>query len=656
MFGADISEFTATRREFQELGSYTKTYPGTRSHRLFWEEQMRRSINGYHTGRDYIPGYFYFYLNFCPIQKVVYDKSQNFVLGQNMKGERVTEFADFWDSDYIYFNYLDEAEKLGQHAAVLKARGRGYSFKGASMLNRNYFLIKGSKNYVYAESEQFLTKDGILTKAWDIMSFIDENTAWTKRRQYKDTDMHKRASFQVRKEGKVVEAGYKSEIIGVIVDDSKKVRGKRGKLILWEEGGEFKGLLKCWQVARPSMEQGKVTFGLMTVFGTGGSAQEAAEGLEELFYNPEGYNIKPVPNIWEEGMEETKTGLFVPAYLNMEGYIDQYGNSDVEGAKQELLTSREITKKNARNQASLTNKIAEDPFTPSEAFLRTNVNIFPTAELSAWEKTLINKPQYQGYATPGEFIYDEGRIKFKPTNDKPIHEYPIKHDADKEGTIVIYHAPYRKENVVPANLYYICHDPYAQDGEGNSLGAAYVLARANPYTNPDDCIVAAYVARPKSMDDYNRNLFMLAEYYNAKIGFENDRGDVIGYAKRFKKLEYLQEEFTLPDNKELQSNRNRKYGMHMTEQRKRTGEIYLRDWLLSERGVDINGNKSLNLHFIYDVGLIRELIKYRPDGNFDRLSAMLIGMFFDRELHHKRIVERKIEEEDNFFSRNYNGR
>ena len=62
---------------------------------------------------------------------------------------------------------------------------------------------------------------------------------------------------------------------------------------------------------------------------------------------------------------------------------------------------------------------------------------------------------------------------------------------------------------------------------------------------------------------------MLAEYYNAKIGFENDRGELIAYAKRYRKLHKLQEEFEMLDKRELRSrNVRRQYGMHMTEQRK----------------------------------------------------------------------------------------
>jgi hypothetical protein len=80
--------------------------------------------------------------------------------------ERLFKFPDFWDYDTHYFKAIEEAEAEGRHMVVLKARARGYSFKGASMLCRNYFLIKKSKSFAVASEQKYLTGDGLLTKAW----------------------------------------------------------------------------------------------------------------------------------------------------------------------------------------------------------------------------------------------------------------------------------------------------------------------------------------------------------------------------------------------------------------------------------------------------------------------------------------------------------
>ena len=133
---------------------------------------------------------------------------------------------------------------------------------------------------------------------------------------------------------------------------------------------------------------------------------------------------------------------------------------------------------------------------------------------------------------------------------------------------------------------------------------------------------------------------MLAELYNAKIGFENDRGELIAYAKRYRKLYKLQEEFEMLDKRELRSrNVRRQYGMHMTEQRKRQGELYIRDWLITPRSTDEDGNVTLNMHKIYDLALLQELIKFNHKGNFDRVMAFMVGMYHTRELYNREVVE-----------------
>ena len=191
-------------------------------------------------------------------------------------------------------------------------------------------------------------------------------------------------------------------------------------------------------------------------------------------------------------------------------------------------------------------------------------------------------------------------------------------------------------------MYFLCHDPYGQNqsSDSRSLGSAYVIKRVNNVSKPDDMIVASYVGRPKTQDDYNNIMFMLSQYYNAKIGFENDRGDVIGFAKRFRKLHFLQEEFEMLNKKELQSRTvKRNYGMHMTEARKRQGELYIRDWLQTSRGKDVEGNQIYNVHKIYDLALLQELIKFNHKGNFDRVMSLMIGMYHTQELYNAEVSD-----------------
>ena len=83
--------------------------------------------------------------------------------------------------------------------AVLKCRQRGYSFKGGSMLVRNYMLFPGSKNFAIASEQKFLVGDGLLTKAWQIMDFLDKHTAWAKQRLV-STRMERTSGYKITDE------------------------------------------------------------------------------------------------------------------------------------------------------------------------------------------------------------------------------------------------------------------------------------------------------------------------------------------------------------------------------------------------------------------------------------------------------------------------
>jgi hypothetical protein len=623
---------------FLEQGFYTDALPGTKQYFDFWDEEVRRALNGYEVNGIKITGYHYFYLNYCPIDRAIDEELED----GTVIAKRERTFPAFYDGDYEYFHAVDRCRRENKHMTVLKARRKGFSYKAGAMMARNYFLLRNSKNFVFASDKQYLIGDGILSKTWDFISFIDDNTAWTQPRLI-DQMMHRQAGYKKKVNGADVSLGMKSQVIGVsLKDDPDKVRGKAGELIFFEESGSFSGLLKAWEVAMPTMKQGSKTLGTMIAFGTGGEEGPGFEGLEELFYHPKAYNCLEFENEWDAGAYGTSCGYFVPIYQNLDGFMDEEGNSLIE----EAMTFEEEQRENKRkgnDPKAFDQYIAEHPFSPQEATLQVTANILDTASLKEqYNRVISNNLHTIGVA--GEMYYNsKGKPDFKANGDaRPVYKFPHRKDDDLTGAVVVYEAPFKdKDEITPRNMYVICHDPYAHGASttGVSLGATYVLKVPNNMSQPDDLIVASYVGRPASQDEYNRNLFMLAEYYNGKIGFENDRGEVIAYAKRFKKLHLLQEEFEMLDKKELRSKKvNRQYGMHMTEARKNQGEIYLRDWLVSGRGADEDGTITINLQKIYDPALLQELMKFNKKGNFDRAMALMIGMYHMKEMYSKQLV------------------
>ena len=619
-----MNKFRHTKRlspaaeHFNKFGRYTLHLQNTQGYFDFWDEEKRRCLEGYTTpeGDITITGFHYFYLNYCRIQL-----SKDVTLKDGtVIAERTDSFPRFYDNDYKYFHAIDTCRRDGKHMVVLKARRKGYSYKAAAMLVRNYFLVRNSKNFVFAGLKEYLSgADAILTKAWKILNFIDNNTAWTQPRLL-DHPMEKTSGYKKKVKGQWVSMGMQSSIAAIsLKDDPDKVRGKAGELIFFEEAGAFPGLLEAWSVAMPTMRQGSKTLGTMVAFGTGGTTGEGFESLDELFYHPKAYDCLGFENEWSEGGAGTECGYFLPIYEILDGFIDEDGNSLIEEAKEFELLQR-AKARTASDPKAYDKYLSEHPFNPEEATLQADNNLFNQATLKE-QYDRVRAKNLQSLGVPGKLVQSETGVKFEPDwNLKPILQFPHRKEDDIKGCVLIYEPPFRIGGLVPDNMYFICHDPYAQDkSSGNSLGATYVLKRPNRLSQPDDMIVASYVGRPNTQDEYNSNLFKLSLHYNAKIGFENDRGDVIGYAKRFRLLHRLQPEFEMLSNKDLQSSTvKRGYGMHMTDARKRQGEIYLRDWFESKRGRTIDDSYTLNAHKIYDTALLMEARKFNHKGNYDR--------------------------------------
>lgn len=658
---------------FKKHGYYNNAPAGTKEWEDYWDLQRERCLSGYKVGDLEITGYHYWYLNFCPILRV----DEDALVGDGRKGvQKVKDFPAFWDGDYNYFWALEiarhgilkeELEKLdlkitikdlsgGNHIAVLKARGKGFSYKHGSMLARNYHLIKESKGFAMASEKEYLTKDGLLTKAWDNIQFIDQNTPWRQPRLI-DQQIHKMSGYKRNIAGTDVERGMKSQIMGIsLKDDVEKARGKRGELIFFEEAGKLPGLKKAWEISRPSVEAGAYVSGQIIAFGTGGEEGVNIEGLEEIFYNPESYNALPINNMWDEGADGTSCSFFFPDLWNYEGFMDLDGNSDEEATREHLEEQRD-KKKKAPDPSALSQYVAEHPFTPAEATTQTSQNIFPIAELQAQLNTIKAKG-LDSFGVAGNLYYADGEVKFRPAESvKPIPKYPHSKNQDLSGAVVIYQSPFRtNEGEIPKNMYIACHDPYNHDTstDMSSLGATFVLKRTNRLDQSmDQGIVASYVGRPSTQDEYNRTMFMLADYYNCKIAFENNAGNVVEYAKRMNLLHKLEEQFDVITNVDKQrrssTNVTRKFGIHMTKGRNEQGEIYVRDWLNEMIGAREEGELKLRLHEIFDIPLLQELIKFNKKGNFDRVSALFIGMYYLKELHSRKVVEEVETPYEDFF-------
>ena len=637
---------------FQKHGRYTDIYPNNHPNSewmKFWTEEQRRCLEGYvRSDGEWITGEHYWYLNYCPILIVV---SEGEDTGKNVSGIRTENFPEFWDGDYLYFHYRRLAREQGLHCNVLKTRRRGYSYKGAAVMTLPYFHMRNQKCYAIASEGEYLYVDGLLNdKTWNMLSFIDNHTPWTQPRDYKDTDDHKRASY--KDPATKTERGRKNEIIGVTLkNNTQKARGKAGINVLWEEYGVMPDGLTSWTIALGSMKQGRKVYGQMCSFGTGGTAGPAFEAMETLFYRGDSYDILMLDNVFDRAALGSKCALYIGEYLNREFCYDKNGNSHPIKALVEIVTEWK-----KRDPIAITQFKADYSITPQDACLKKEGTIFPVVELKEHLSTIT--PNYRSFIAQhylGELsIEPSGVVTWRnsPTA-APIHEFPIKDNKNKQGAIEIFKQPVSLNNgSIPHGRYIAGTDSFDHDDSStNSLGSCFVF---DTFT---DEIVAEYTGRPTTAEEFYNKVYKLLKYYNATCLYENFNTGIFSY---FDKKNCL---YLLADNPKILKQMDYIKGEHIGNKKKGVppskavnswGRRLIADWLISAPQIKDETNPDLcNLHKLRSIGLIRELIGWNSDGNFDRVSALQMLMIYREERSKYTVsVEEEIDYND-YFMRNY---
>jgi hypothetical protein len=656
-------------------GRYTLAPIESKEWYEFWEEQERRCLYGYKVGGVKVTGRHYFYMNFTQLRKI----------DEKNKGKKVSykdwDFPSFFEIDYDWFWYKEIAwhgcnkavlDKLklwrnpspnvdpitkkvldeyggAMHLGCLKTRRAGFSFKEGADGVYNYNFIPGSKSYYFAAIEQYLTTDGILNKVEYNLEFLNQNTDgwWLKNRMQKSTLMHQKASF-IDDEKQV--KGFLSEIIGVIINDPDKVRGKEGIKIVYEEAGSFKDLKRALAISVPSVSEGATLTGQISVFGTGGEEKGVdINGLEEIFNNPRTHRMLAFENDWEEGYEGSECGVFIPCYMANGSFMDNDGNVNKEKAIAFEDEQREL-KRQSKDPRDYDLRIAENPKVPSEALLRITTTDFPQAEILLQTNRVLRSKEIQGLLLHGEIKNNPGKGLefFVKENAKPVINYPHKDSDDIRGCITMVERPltakiYKNNKVItaiPDDVYIVVVDPYYKDepkGKQStiSLGAVYVVKQTSIYfNNKTEQDVAWFVGRPGRTNELHEIIMNLAEFYNAKIQCEIAGGGqgLIDYARERKKQGRLMFEPIYINEKEVEKiSKNRSFFLDLDTDKKREGIQYLSDYLKKVVGLDENGHEIWNLHYIYDLGYLQELKSFNADGNFDRISAQIVKMFTLKE-------------------------
>jgi len=660
----DTDYFRPAALAFKKYKKYCPYYPSrspSSPFKKFWDEEIRRCLHGYvrESDGEWVTGYHYFYLNYCPILRTVLTGKRN--KDGTIRAKREEDFADFWDGDYMFFHYVEQAEVAGKYGAVLKSRAKGASFKAASMLNRNFFLVRQSKSYAYASEGEYLDTDGILNKADDQFSFINQHCGFSKKLATKNTLMHRKSGYN--KKGDPTDYGFNSERIGVTLKNNQdKPRGKRGQIILWEEAGSFSNLIKSWRIADKSVNQDGEVYGFMLAFGTGGDANTLDfVGLEQLFYNSKAYNVYHTENVYDKNALRSRSAFFFPNYLNRAGCYDKNGNSDVTKALVLLIKDRHLIKENSSDTADYAQVIAEAPVTPQDATMRLEGTEFPVNEIKEYLAEIV--PNKEHLVAPHYVVdllwVDKDTVTFKPNFvDVPIRTFPYK-SRQIHGAIELYELPQKaKMSGKPLTGRYIGGCDVVDDDTMKtsrvSLFSVWIFDLWN------DVLVAEWTGRFQKASDNYEVALKLAVLYNADINYENKLKGMFDYFNKRNKLRYLADTpDILRDMEYIKDNRligNRAKGSPPSEQINSFGRRQQAEWMLTENP---NREDILGLKTIRSIAYLQETQSWNIDGNFDRVSAMNM-VFILRADRYKFTQANKEEdtkddwEDDPFFNQNYN--
>lgn len=544
----DMDYFRPTALHYKKYGCFTSLRPNANPNSEYgkWiREERNRCWNGYvrESDGEWITGPLYFYMNYCPI-------IQSKIRKGTKQADRIVDFPEMWEGIYWRFHYMEQARSGGiyndflggNHGAELASRGKSKSYSMASVLTHNFVLGENSTaceeivSIATAYQKEYLTKDGVLNKFVSMANFCAEHTQFPRKRLksslqdmvwkmgYKDLELD-------------IEKGTQNSVLGVSSkDDESKLRGKRAAFIGIEEFGTFPRLIDLYNVMLPSVQEGDYVFGLMYLQGTAGDNESDFAGAQEIMYNPRGYNMYALPNVYDKNNQGKRYFVFFfPGYINRKGCYNRDGVSDVVQALIEILMNRYRVKYNSTDPNTVIKTIAEVPITPAEAIVKTGVNMFPVTDLTERLGQLDANPREYDDVYVGDLTINSSKeVEFKPTSDQPIREFPHK-DNKIEGAIEIYKLPEKdRSGRVFDNRYILGCDPY-DDDESNtmSLGSVYVL---DLWT---DKVVAEYTGRPLFADDFYEICRKMCLFYNGRMNYENNKKGLFAYFSKMNCLYLL---------------------------------------------------------------------------------------------------------------------
>lgn len=682
--------FNEAARTYQATGRYTQFKVDSIPHRQFRRRECDRRRNGFSAPcwqnpdgsiEDvWITGGHYNFLNYTRMERT--DESSVIVTEHGATAKKIYSFPSFIDAQFWTWQIIEFCRRNGLHLIIDKTRRGGFSYIMAADSSNEVNLSKHKVVIHVAADNKYLIKQGGLSDfAVNNLKFFEEKTPF-KRGIFSPTTDSFKLGYRM-KNGVEADDSWSSSLLSVSANNNPDCAiGKDAVTIKVEELSTMQNFDEFMNVTEPTMTVGTRTTGTLMAWGTATAAN--MQIFEQNFYNPRAFKFMAFENVWDNDARNEVCGFFKSYAWGLEGEIDgvkgfdEDGNSNLRIGLQLAARERIEKKKTAKTFAEYLNYLGQRALFPAESFSSASENIFSSEALNKFEDKLRVDNSYKFY-TDGELfedgtkkIYFKSNARIRIENpDMKTYDYiqgvPRRGNEDPHGCIRVWFAPEYEETYIGDRLirsilpgtYVAVYDPVGIDKDKKEItdrhshNSIFVIEMPRERNGFKPKLCAAYYGRTERLEEADEKFYRLCKWYNC-IGtglVEINRGETVSNFRKWKATKYLGYEPLYVWDSAVKEKVSTSYGYNIgSGPKKLDGLRLLKEFLYEVIGKNEFGEDIYVFERFLDYQTILELKKFNAEGNFDRISSLiLLGIYWKSiDIKGKReLANRKKVTEDN---------
>lgn len=661
--------FNEAARTYQATGRYTQFKVDSIPHRQFRRRECDRRRNGFSAPcwqnpdgsiEDvWITGGHYNFLNYTRMERT--DESSVIVTEHGATAKKIYSFPSFIDAQFWTWQIIEFCRRNGLHLIIDKTRRGGFSYIMAADSSNEVNLSKHKVVIHVAADNKYLIKQGGLSDfAVNNLKFFEEKTPF-KRGIYSPTTDSFKLGYRM-KNGVEADDSWSSSLLSVSANNNPDCAiGKDAVTIKVEELSTMQNFDEFMNVTEPTMTVGTRTTGTLMAWGTATAAN--MQIFEQNFYNPRAFRFMAFENVFDNDARNEVCGFFKSYAWGLEGEIDgvkgfdENGNSNLRIGLQLAARERVEKKKTAKTFAEYLNYLGQRALFPAESFSSASENIFSSEALNKFEDKLRVDNSYKFY-TDGELfedgtkkIYFKSNARIRIENpDMKTYDYiqgvPRRGNEDPHGCIRVWFAPEYEETYIGDRLirsilpgtYVAVYDPVGIDKDKKEItdrhshNSIFVIEMPRERNGFKPKLCAAYYGRTERLEEADEKFYRLCKWYNC-IGtglVEINRGETVSNFRKWKATKYLGYEPLYVWDSAVKEKVSTSYGYNIgSGPKKLDGLRLLKEFLYEVIGKNEFGEDIYVFERFLDYQTILELKKFNAEGNFDRISSLiLLGIYW----------------------------